>query len=215
MRSGPGEVPMASIHRRHRLSEERTSDNGGQRRLVRVRSDATARLHNALGHPGWVSVPALNSTRYAEVFNETKSMGSLDSAVRTADQTSYALFRNASYFWDSLAVSSGKQRHQTWLQNARILGLLNIAMAEAGHRLLGSQVLLRILATRNRHSIGRLGWKCGDHARGQLGTSVCHAGPPRVSLGPLDRQFGSDPGTRSLLRESNFVRSDLGRHVWE
>ena len=61
-------------------------------------------------------------------------MGSLNSAVRTADQTLYALFRNAStatYFWDSLAVSSGKQRHKTLLQNARILGLLNIAMAEA------------------------------------------------------------------------------------
>ena len=101
---------------------------------VRVRSDATARLHNALGHPGWVSVPALNSTRYAEVFNETKSMGSLNSAVRTADQTLYALFWNAStatYFGDSLAVSSGKPRHKTLLQNARILGLLNIAMADA------------------------------------------------------------------------------------
>jgi hypothetical protein len=78
--------------------------------------------------------PALNSARYAEVFNETRTMGSLNSAVRTADQTLYALFWNAStatYFWDSVAVSLSKQRHKTLLQNARILGLLNIAMADA------------------------------------------------------------------------------------
>lgn len=78
--------------------------------------------------------PALNSARYAEVFNETKTMGSLNSAVRTADQTLYALFWNAStgsYFWDSVAVSLSKQRHKTLLQNARILALLNIAMADA------------------------------------------------------------------------------------
>jgi hypothetical protein len=78
--------------------------------------------------------PALNSTRYAEVFNETKSMGSLNSSLRTADQTSYALFWNSStgtYFWDSVAVSLSKQRHKTLLQNARILGVLNIAMADA------------------------------------------------------------------------------------
>jgi PAP2 superfamily len=78
--------------------------------------------------------PALNSARYAEVFNETRTMGSLNSAARTADQTLYALFWNAStatYFWDSVAVSLSKQRHKTLLQNARILGLLNIAMADA------------------------------------------------------------------------------------
>ena len=78
--------------------------------------------------------PALNSTRYAEVFNETKSMGSLTSSLRTADQTSYALFWNSStgtYFWDSVAVSLSKQRHKTLLQNARILAMLNIAMADA------------------------------------------------------------------------------------
>jgi len=61
-------------------------------------------------------------------------MGSLNSLARTADQTLYSLFWNAStatYFWDSVATSVSARRHRSWLQNARILGVLNIAMADA------------------------------------------------------------------------------------
>jgi len=40
--------------------------------------------------------PALTSARYTMDFNETKMMGSISSATRTADQTIYAWFWNAS-----------------------------------------------------------------------------------------------------------------------
>ncbi len=78
--------------------------------------------------------PALASARYATVFNETKSMGSISSSLRTADQTLASRFwasTSANYLWNSVAVGLGAERHNTLSENARLLALLNIAMADA------------------------------------------------------------------------------------
>lgn len=95
--------------------------------------------------------PALTSARYAVDFNETKTMGSISSAARTADQTIYAWFWAAStstYLWNRLADSLieqgdrdedddsgrlGERREQgnSLLENARVLALLDLAMADA------------------------------------------------------------------------------------
>jgi hypothetical protein len=81
-----------------------------------------------------VGPPALDSERYTADFLETKSMGSFSSSLRTADQTIASLFWNAStapYYWDQIAISLAARRHATLLENARVLALLNIAMADA------------------------------------------------------------------------------------
>ncbi len=78
--------------------------------------------------------PALNSAKYTKVFNETKTMGSLTSPSRTADETLFSLFWNAStapYYWDQVALELGAERHTTLSENARLLGLVNVAMADA------------------------------------------------------------------------------------
>jgi PAP2 superfamily len=78
--------------------------------------------------------PALDSPRYTSDFLETKSMGSISSSVRSADQTLAAQFwaaSTASYYWDTVAVSLGAERHNTLSENARLLALLNVAMADA------------------------------------------------------------------------------------
>ena len=98
--------------------------------------------------------PALTSRRYAKDFNETKQMGSLSSTTRTPDQTIAALFwaattassATASYIWNHVALSlldardedpgdRGNHRHRdtkdTLLEHARVLGTLNVAMADA------------------------------------------------------------------------------------
>jgi hypothetical protein len=83
--------------------------------------------------------PALTSARYAADFNETRIMGSLTSATRTPDQTIFAWFwasSTASYLWNNVALSlikdEGHQQHgSSTLQNARILALLNLAIADA------------------------------------------------------------------------------------
>src|SRR6185295_1428775 len=51
--------------------------------------------------------PALTSARYATDYNETKTMGSLNSLIRTNDQTLYSRFWNASTansFWNQIAL---------------------------------------------------------------------------------------------------------------
>jgi hypothetical protein len=76
----------------------------------------------------------LTSNQYTADFDETKSMGSLSSSVRTADQTLAARFWNAStavYYWDTIALTLSAQHHATLSENARLLALVNIAMADA------------------------------------------------------------------------------------
>jgi PAP2 superfamily len=93
--------------------------------------------------------PALTSARYTADFNETMLMGSISSPIRIADQTIYAWFWNAStatYIWNHLAdllIERGDrdedddsghwgERPNSLLENARLLSLLDIAMADAG-----------------------------------------------------------------------------------
>ncbi len=103
--------------------------------------------------------PLLGSARYARDFNETKSKGSFSSLTRTTDQTTAAYFWNsasASYLWGHVALSlieeggardgdrddhgrgdrdgdddGNRHRHSSLLENARILGELTVAMADA------------------------------------------------------------------------------------
>lgn len=102
--------------------------------------------------------PALTSARYAADFNETKTLGSATSALRTADQTEFAWFwaaSTASFMWNTVARSliadrsqergdggdgrgdsddrrsDGSARGTSTLANARLLALVNLAMADA------------------------------------------------------------------------------------
>jgi hypothetical protein len=90
--------------------------------------------------------PDLSSARYLTDFNEVKTMGRQNSALRTTDQTVAALFWNstsASYLWNHLASSllddrnrdrkdkGPHHRHDTLLENARLLAELNVAIADA------------------------------------------------------------------------------------
>jgi hypothetical protein len=101
--------------------------------------------------------PPLTSARYAMDFNETKDKGSVSSTTRTTDETVSSWFWNsgtASFIWNNLALSLMRERadndrghadgdkgpsdehsrlpgHNTTLQEARLLALLNVAMADA------------------------------------------------------------------------------------
>lgn len=94
--------------------------------------------------------PALTSARYARDFNEIKTMGNMLSTTRTPDQTVSAWFwasATPSFLWNNVAVSlvtgansewdedGGRhphdKRHESTLQNARLLAQLNVAIADA------------------------------------------------------------------------------------
>ncbi len=79
--------------------------------------------------------PALTSARYTADFNETKTMGSLGSLTRTDDQTLLSRFWNvstASAYWNQIANSLADKRHFSLSKRARLLALLNLAVADAG-----------------------------------------------------------------------------------
>jgi hypothetical protein len=77
---------------------------------------------------------SLTSDEYAAAFNEVKKMGSAINSPRTPDQTLLALFwaGNTPAFWNRIAgsvISDHPRMSMIW--EARLLALLNIAMADA------------------------------------------------------------------------------------
>jgi len=78
--------------------------------------------------------PALTSDRYTADFNETKTMGSLNSTSRTDDQTLFSRFwavSTASAYWNQIANSLADKEHFSFSRRARLLASLNLAIADA------------------------------------------------------------------------------------
>ncbi|MDX2147886.1 MAG: vanadium-dependent haloperoxidase [Planctomycetota bacterium] len=82
--------------------------------------------------------PALTSAEYAAALNQVKELGSASSTLRTAEQTQIAHFwadgpgtETPPGHWNSIARDVGAQRGNTLHENARMLALLNIALADA------------------------------------------------------------------------------------
>jgi hypothetical protein len=77
--------------------------------------------------------PALNSARYAADFNETKTLGSATSSIRTPEQTLIASYwaGNASVAWNRAASSVAIAQHTTLSDNARLFALMNLALGDA------------------------------------------------------------------------------------
>ena len=77
--------------------------------------------------------PSLNSDEWAEEFNETKRLGSIDSSDRTQEQTTIALCgaEPALPMWNRVARSVSAQRNTGLVENARLFALLNLAMVDA------------------------------------------------------------------------------------
>ncbi|HEU4926790.1 MAG TPA: vanadium-dependent haloperoxidase [Vicinamibacterales bacterium] len=77
--------------------------------------------------------PSLTSDEWAEEFNETKRLGSIDSPDRTAEQTTIALCgaEPSLPMWNRVARSVSAQKNVGVIENARLFALLNLAMADA------------------------------------------------------------------------------------
>jgi hypothetical protein len=91
--------------------------------------------------------PELTSEQYAEEINETQAIGSVDSSIRTDDQTEIARFwafdRTDSFgvtgFWNQIAQQIAIQQDNTLAENARLFALLNFGQADAGIAALASK----------------------------------------------------------------------------
>ena len=78
--------------------------------------------------------PPLSSPRYAQDLSEVQALGSATSTVRTAEQTQTAVFWQVdtpSAIWNRVADDLADANGTTLTQNARLLALMNIALADA------------------------------------------------------------------------------------
>lgn len=83
--------------------------------------------------------PALDGAEYAAAFNYTEAVGGVVSAVRTDDQTGSAHFwadvpghsATPPGHWDEIAEHMALQQHLNLAQDAHLMALLNIGLADA------------------------------------------------------------------------------------
>jgi hypothetical protein len=76
----------------------------------------------------------LASAAYAEEFNEVKALGSVNSAVRTDEQTHNALFWQSAggpaLLWSDVADDLAESRSMGMADTARLLAMMNLAAAD-------------------------------------------------------------------------------------
>lgn len=83
--------------------------------------------------------PALDSTAWANAFNEIKVIGAKDSSIRTAEQTAIARFwsdfsstETPPGHWNSIARTLAAERKLSLVESARLFATLNVALVDAG-----------------------------------------------------------------------------------
>ena len=102
--------------------------------------------------------PALTSARYTADFNETKTMGSLNSLSRTDDQTLFSRFwavSTASLLLEPDRALSRRQGALLIFEASPPAGLAQPRHCGRSDWLLGGEIHLRLLAARHGHSIGQ------------------------------------------------------------
>jgi membrane-associated phospholipid phosphatase len=78
--------------------------------------------------------PALTSAQYTADFIESKAFGSVNSSVRTSDETLYAQFwqnSTVNWFWERVALRLSASKNATLAENARLFALTALAIADA------------------------------------------------------------------------------------
>jgi hypothetical protein len=77
--------------------------------------------------------PSLGSDRYADVFNEVKAFGIVNSTAASADQALTGRFWNGAIqnYWNEIAQTASQNRNLTTAQNARLFAALNLALADS------------------------------------------------------------------------------------
>ena len=145
--------------------------------------------------------PALTSARYTRDFIEVKAVGSATSTVRTAAQTSTALFFSGnSFVQDNAALRDQVSvRHLDIVEAARMFAAIDMSVADAVISVWHAKYDLRLLAADYRDQLGRHRRQPGDGRRSQLGATV----EPR----PRTRTIPA--GTTSLFRPQTHGLENL------
>jgi membrane-associated phospholipid phosphatase len=83
--------------------------------------------------------PSLSSPAYAAAVDEVMKLGEANSLVRTQEQTAIAEYwadgggtATPPGHWNQIAIDQGLTRNHSLLENARMMAVLNMALADAG-----------------------------------------------------------------------------------
>ena len=164
--------------------------------------------------------PKLTDKAYTKAFDEVKSLGAKDSKARTAEQTEIALFWadgagtvTPPGHWNQIAQAVSRDRRLTLEENARLFALLNVATGRRGHRLLGLQVPLPLLAADPGASARQTRTATRTRPRTATGS---RCSPPRRSPSytsraqQLQRGGGHDPRERLRHGAGRFETTSDG-----
>ena len=146
-----------------------TSANGTRRRRIsrRLGGPAGARSRHSffrmLSSSTSPPPPALDSPQFAKAYNQVKELGEKDSTKRTAEQTQIGLFwaydrsgmGTPMMHYNQIVHTICLQQNNTPIENARLLSLTNLAMADAGIAAWEREVQRQPLAAGGRHSPGQ------------------------------------------------------------
>ena len=77
--------------------------------------------------------PKLTSDRYADAFDQVKSLGIVGSTTATADQALTGRFWNGAIqnYWNEIAQTASLAHNLTTAENARLFALLNLSFADS------------------------------------------------------------------------------------
>jgi hypothetical protein len=77
--------------------------------------------------------PSIYKQRFAQDLEEVKSLGAIDSKVRTQEQTDIALFwlESSQITWNHIAEIVAARHKRSLMNNARLFALLNLAQADS------------------------------------------------------------------------------------
>jgi hypothetical protein len=77
--------------------------------------------------------PSLSSEKYADDFNEVKSLGIANSTTATADQALTGRFWNGAIqnYWNEIAQTASEAHQLSTAQSARLFALLNVSFADS------------------------------------------------------------------------------------
>ena len=156
--------------------------------------------------------PPLSSEQYAKEYNEVKALGALTNSTRTPEQTQLATFFAGNYFilYNQTLRDVAAWQTDTIGDNARLLALGTLAIADSFITSWDEQEALRLLATDHGHPGGRR--MTATHRRRATRDwqpFINTPNYPEYTSGANNACWRVDPYAGALLRDGSDVASRL------
>lgn len=161
--------------------------------------------------------PALTSPRYADDFNEVRSLGASTSVMRSADQTAIGRFWGAApiwIVWNQIAQQAGAAFHNNLEQNARLFALLDTTLADGAIALYDAKyayhrwrpiTAIRAVDQGNPNTVSDPAWAPLANTANDPGYPGAHAEFSEAAATVLRDFFGTDSFAFTLNNQATGI----------